>query len=86
MQMQANKHPLELAYLRQKIINGGGQVPPEIDQMLQEQQGQSGQPEGAQAPAEEQPTVPTGPQYTDLLGKSGTLDFDTWLDQMRSKL
>jgi hypothetical protein len=81
MQHAANKHPLELAYLKQKIINGGGQVPPEIDQMLQGQQGQQGQP-----PEEEAPAGRQTPQYTDLVGKSGTIDFDAWLDQMRSRL
>jgi len=75
MQHQANKNPLELAFLKQKILNGGGQVPPDA-----EQQGQEQPAEGAE------PSLPQGQQYTDLVGKSNVIDFDTWLDRMRSKL
>jgi hypothetical protein len=71
MQHADNKHPLELAYLKQKIINGGGQIPPELDQQQQ--------------PVEEAPTGELQqPQYAGLVGKA--IDFDTWLDSMRSKL
>ena len=71
MQHADNKHPLELAYLKQKIINGGGQIPPELDQQQQ--------------PVEEAPTGEfQQPQYAGLVGKA--IDFDTWLDSMRSKL
>lgn len=71
MQMQANKHPLELAYLRHKIVSGGGQLPPSEEQ---------------QAQPEEEAPVRQVPQYTDLVGKSKEIDFDAWLDQMRNKL
>lgn len=74
MEQTAAKHPLDLAYLRQKIINQGG-TPPD---MPTEQQTSS---EDQQV---EQPSQ--GPQYTDLVGKAQTLDFDTWLNNMRSKL
>lgn len=76
MEQSARKHPLELAFLKQKILNGGGQLPPEAE-------------EQGQAPQEMSPAPEQEPQqrtYTDLIGKSGTVDFDTWLDRMRSRL
>jgi intein/homing endonuclease len=75
MQHAENKHPLELAYLRQKIINGGGQPPPESGQEDQSLEG--GQQEGQ---------LQQGPRYTDLVGKSSEMSLDQWIDQMRSRL
>jgi hypothetical protein len=96
MQQQANKHPLDLEYLKQKIIKQGGQPPADTDADIQassEHAKQMGaqlqnddQQQASPEEGQDQQAQPTQSKYTDLVGKSNTIDFDTWLDVMRSKL
>lgn len=104
MEQQANKHPLDLEYLKQKIIQGGGTPPPEIDEAIRnaaqhatqlssqfqgQDDNQQTEPEvnqDQQMQQDQQGQLKEQSKYTDLLGKSSIIDFDTWLDIMRSKL
>jgi hypothetical protein len=72
MQQSAEKHPLEVAMMQQKL-GMQPQVP-----------GMEGMAAGAEPPQPEPPQS-SGPQYTDLAGKSISIDFDGWLDRMRKR-
>jgi hypothetical protein len=76
MQQEAEKHPLELEALRQKL----GMAPMGAEPGME---GMEGAPvEGAEAaPPQEQPA------YTDLVGKSrkAPMSFDRWLEEHRKK-
>lgn len=79
MQQEAEKHPLELEMLRQKL--GAGQMQ---EGMVQE--GEFPPEQMAEMPPEEPESPPPSP-YVDLVGKSrkATVTFDQWLEQQRKK-
>lgn len=82
MQQSAEKHPLEVALMQQKlglqpqVPEGMEMAPAEGEAAMEPPQPEPPQPE---------PPQPTGPQYADLVGKAQAIDFDAWLDRMRKR-
>jgi hypothetical protein len=76
MEQTAAKHPLDLAYLKQKIINQGGTPPSEVPHEENQEIIES-----SSGSDDDDHMV----QYTDLVGKANDIDFDTWLETMRRR-
>lgn len=75
MEQEKDRHPLELELLKQKVLQSGGQLPPE------------GGTDQAEQGTEAQQVPPSKPaQYADLVGKAQKFvetTFDEWVDRMR---
>lgn len=83
LQQQAERHPLEMQLLQQKLAQAGMQpqgVP--VEQGAEQAMGGQAAAEAPQGQQEEAP-IDHRRAYSDLIGKS--IDFDAWIDHMRGK-